>query len=210
MNISSYASVLNKIVPGDAANSTLYKEVDSGAMPKGAPMLSATFISTIALWINQGANDDVDVPPTAASLLPAGTIIGNLTGGGGNAAAFDGNISQTAANSAEAAAVGGFIGSNFGATTPRTVVNWWIWGSTDLCYNNPNVNGATVLILMYSDDGVTNTTVDTVTTTATCTGPEPIRRNLPGPNMSHQYWRVMQGAGSKGDMIVGQLQFYGY
>ncbi|CAK9250187.1 unnamed protein product [Sphagnum jensenii] len=211
MNISSHASILGKVNPGNAAGSTLYKEISSGAMPKNGPNLVNTepaLVSLIEAWINQGANDDVDVPATASAPITTGTTIGNLTGGGGLAAAFNGTTSQTAAKSAEATAVGGFIGKEF--TAPETITKYVLYGSSDLCYNNPATNGATTLLLQYSDDGVTYTIADTVTTTATCTGPEMISRNVPGSNLAHMYWRISQAAGSKGDLIVGQLQFYGY
>jgi hypothetical protein len=216
-NITTYAGIAGKVVAGNSAGSKLYTEVSGGDMPRvvgnsgtKGTMLSAANIADIGLWITQGANDDLDVPAVASAVIPAatGTAMGNLTGGGGLAAAFNGTTSQSAAKSAQALAVGGYIGKTF--ATPETVTGWAIWGSSDQCYNNPAVNGAMTLQLQYSDDNVTYTTVDSVTTTATCAGPEAISRNLPGPNTAHLYWRVMQAAGGKGNLTVGQLEFIGY
>ena len=59
LNMSSqanaYTSLKTKLVAGDAANSTFYKELNSGGMPKGKAKLSATLITLVKDWINAGA-----------------------------------------------------------------------------------------------------------------------------------------------------------
>jgi len=52
----AYQTLLsNAVAPGNAAKSTLYTNISSGAMPKGRTKLSATLIALVASWINAGA-----------------------------------------------------------------------------------------------------------------------------------------------------------
>jgi hypothetical protein len=52
----AYQTLLsNAVSPGNAAKSTLYTNISSGAMPKGRTKLSATLIALVASWINAGA-----------------------------------------------------------------------------------------------------------------------------------------------------------
>ena len=52
---SAYDSVLPRVVPGNGANSSFYKTVNSGSMPRGAAKLSATNLAKIKAWIDAGA-----------------------------------------------------------------------------------------------------------------------------------------------------------
>ncbi len=53
---NAYQTLLsNAVVPGNAAKSTLYTNISSGAMPQGRTKLSATLIALVASWINAGA-----------------------------------------------------------------------------------------------------------------------------------------------------------
>jgi hypothetical protein len=60
VDYSSYATTLNtgSVVPGNAAASKLYLDVNSGAMPKGGTKLSPADIKAIFDWIQDGARDN--------------------------------------------------------------------------------------------------------------------------------------------------------
>jgi hypothetical protein len=55
---SAYDSVLPRVVPGNGANSSFYKTVNSGSMPRGAAKLSAANLARIKAWIDAGALDN--------------------------------------------------------------------------------------------------------------------------------------------------------
>jgi hypothetical protein len=57
-----------RVIPGNAAGSTLYQEVNGGGMPLGGAPLSAVQIQSIADWINQGALASVPTPTVTPSL----------------------------------------------------------------------------------------------------------------------------------------------
>ena len=55
----AYQTLLsNAVAPGNAAKSTLYTNISSGAMPRGKTKLSAALIALVASWINAGALND--------------------------------------------------------------------------------------------------------------------------------------------------------
>ena len=58
LNVSSFASVLAKVVPGNSAGSLIFTDVNSGVMPAGAAKLAAAQINIIKVWIDQGANNN--------------------------------------------------------------------------------------------------------------------------------------------------------
>lgn len=58
VDLSTHAGVLEWVAPGDAPNSTLYTEVESGSMPKRAPRLTEEQCNTIRDWINAGAKSN--------------------------------------------------------------------------------------------------------------------------------------------------------
>ena len=60
MDITAYADVFARTVPGSAVTSTLYKRITTQApiMPRNAPALAADEKQAIADWINAGANNN--------------------------------------------------------------------------------------------------------------------------------------------------------
>ena len=57
-DLSSYKALMVFVSPGDAASSSLYKQVQSGLMPRGGgPPLSVADQTTIKNWINAGAEE---------------------------------------------------------------------------------------------------------------------------------------------------------
>ncbi len=47
-----------KIIPGNAEGSEIYKECSSGNMPIGSAPLTATELTVLKAWINNGAQDN--------------------------------------------------------------------------------------------------------------------------------------------------------
>ncbi len=52
---NAYSAVSSRVTPGNGANSGFYNTVNSGAMPRGAPKLSAADLASIKGWIDAGA-----------------------------------------------------------------------------------------------------------------------------------------------------------
>lgn len=52
---NAYTAVRNRVTPGNGAGSSFYTTVNSGAMPVGAPKLSAANLALIKAWIDAGA-----------------------------------------------------------------------------------------------------------------------------------------------------------
>ena len=73
INLTTYESTMaaadkdgkKLIIPGDFENSKLYKEVESGRMPKGGPKLDDNLIFALAFWIKLGAKpqENLNIPP---------------------------------------------------------------------------------------------------------------------------------------------------
>jgi mono/diheme cytochrome c family protein len=58
VNLSTYAGVLAQVTPANPAQSILYTQVQSGAMPKGGPSLSDAQIQDVYNWIEAGAQNN--------------------------------------------------------------------------------------------------------------------------------------------------------
>ena len=98
-----------------------------------------------------------------------GTAIGNMTGSGGLAAAFDGVTNQAAAACAELASVTtSYIGKNWG--TPKLVNGFRAYAPNNVAFNG-NASQITVTLLGNStNDTATATTLGSVGPTADSTG----------------------------------------
>jgi len=55
ISLGTYSELMVYVNAGNAASSTFYSEVSSGAMPEGFPSLSSGDLTTIEDWINAGA-----------------------------------------------------------------------------------------------------------------------------------------------------------
>jgi hypothetical protein len=54
---NAYTAVRNRVTPGNGGGSSFYTTVNSGAMPAGAPKLSAANLALIKAWIDAGASN---------------------------------------------------------------------------------------------------------------------------------------------------------
>ena len=52
---TAYSDILPRVTPGNGTNSSFYRTVNSGSMPRGQAKLSATNLAKIKTWIDQGA-----------------------------------------------------------------------------------------------------------------------------------------------------------
>lgn len=85
----------------------------------------------------------------------AGTNIGNMTGGGGLAAAFNGNTNQSTAASAQSSAgTDGKVGKDWGSGTPKTISRAQVYGSNDAGYVN-SADPSVTINLYGTTDGTT-------------------------------------------------------
>ncbi|MBF0325976.1 MAG: hypothetical protein HQL42_13020 [Alphaproteobacteria bacterium] len=85
---------------------------------------------------------------TAQIAQAAGTVIGDMTGNGGNAAAFDGSTSQTLAACAQNTGSACFIGKNWGS--PKTIAQFKFYGPSN---SDPFGSSTPTLKLQGSNDG---------------------------------------------------------
>jgi hypothetical protein len=117
-----------------------------------------------------GTNDLYENPGVETLISQGtGTNIGGMTGGGGLAAAFDGNTSQTATASAtEASVTVARIGKDYGSGTERVVTGMKTWGANNDGYSSSGAPPTIDLVLKASNTDPTGTgwTGDTIGTIA--------------------------------------------
>lgn len=102
-----------------------------------------------------------------ARLAPSGVNIGNMTLSGGLAAAFDGNVDQSAASSAAAgsSALGGYAGNDFGS--PQALKYAIAYSSNNSGFWNDATTGKVQLWGSNSNDFTTATLISSVSITNT-------------------------------------------
>jgi len=97
------------------------------------PLMDETDIDTATSTneIYDAAGDFYSGTPGSDVLITGGTVGGDMTGGGGNAAAVDGTTSQTNANSAQGAASDTVtqVGKDWGGA--KTVTAWKVYASSE-------------------------------------------------------------------------------
>ena len=104
--------------------------------------LAAPFVITPAksrLLVNQLTGFNAGGAPGVQTLIPQGegTAIGNMTSGGGLAAAFDGDNDQASGSCATSGVVTEFyIGKDWGAGNERAISGVKIWGSNNNGYTS--------------------------------------------------------------------------
>jgi hypothetical protein len=112
------------------ANHNLFLASDVG----GVVRLDEPSLATVPNW---KPNEILHSPD--AFIAPAGFVqIGNLTGGGGLAAAFNGNIDHDFASSANAVSNLGFVGLDFGGA-PKSINRAYIYGPNNTGFVPQNV-----------------------------------------------------------------------
>ena len=142
----------------------------------------------------------------------AGTEIGDLTNGGGLAAAFDGNYSQI--NSAGAHKSGspadGYIGKDWGSGVSKTITGFYIKGSSD---DGIIVPSNTTTIKLYGSASApsngTNGTLLATTTVTDATNVEVLLFSGITTTTAYRYhWLYLDSSYGNADIGVTEIEFY--
>lgn len=135
----------------------------------------------------------------------AGTNIGNMTGNGGLAAAFDGTTDQSQAAVAYRTGGEGTCGKDYGSGVTKTVVRWVAYGANGgIGFNNWPSNGALNLYCEYSSDGSSWNIADSLTWDTSGSGP--VDRTFASVG-AYRYWRF-RGNDGAADIRLAELQFW--
>lgn len=139
-----------------------------------------------------------------------GTPVGNMTSGGGLAAAFDGNTNQNNANSAYAGATAtGYIGKNWGAGNDKVITGFKAWGSNNLGFES-GTNSVTIRLIGHtSNDPGAGTDLGSITFTDT--EDNTVREKLSGLTTSTAYqyhWLKIETSSAVFDTICAEAQFF--
>ena len=105
---------------------------------------------------------DAVVGGTSQTLISQGigTAIGDMTGGGGLAASFDGDNSETFANSSTIpSATTAYVGKDWGGSTTKLITGFKIWGTNDQGFV-PGSNPSVTVSLQGSTDNFVSSTVN--------------------------------------------------
>lgn len=142
-----------------------------------------------------------------------GTVIGNMTNGGGNAAAFDGTTSQINALSAiggvDAANV--YVGKDWGSGNTKFISGLEIWGPSNVGVNG--TTGGTVTIkLQGSTDNFSSSTIDLGSNSFTSVGADEHKTWLSGftATTAYRYHRALITTvpGSGVSNCLAEVKFY--
>ena len=160
--------------------------------------------------LSWGTNYKGTIPAIGStSLISAGTgtVIGDLTSAGGNAAAFDGVTSQAAFASARTGVVStGYIGKDWGSGVTKTISRFRIWGPTD----SGIFSGADfTATLEGSSDGSSWTTLYTSGTEASSnSGGYTLDVTSGITAASYRYHRVRFDRSGSNNLQVAEVSFY--
>lgn len=190
----------------------------------GQPSYSTRLTVSLRLGANNQAADLIiqnDFPILAQSPIPQGlgSTIGDMTGGGGLAAAFDGE-QDAAANSASKTGTGsleGFVGKDWGA--PRLVTGFTIKAPTDAKFIGGAINPDTTFDFELhgstdnfsaDDDNLGHTSPVNINV---ATNGQSVSFSLPSITTSYRYHRIRfdedSGASGSHTLYVAELQFSG-
>jgi hypothetical protein len=182
----------------------------SVAPPGGGASFTVTLSAPVGCTIT-GTNP-ITVAPASMIAAATGTAIGNMTGGGGLAAAFDSNLSQgiTACANIANTAVDGTVGKDWGVGNTKTLKGAILYGpnNTAIVRNNVNANASVNAVLQGSNDNSTWTTLATKAT-GTATSAQIVFANLPQAASAYRYHRASTpGPDSSSDKAAAELQFF--
>lgn len=155
---ATWSTPADQVARDMAASAMALADANGVAGPVGAFLLADPFTSN-TLPVSTGATYDSgnDWYHNAGSYskISGGSNIGDMTNGGGLAAAFDGNLSQAssaAAKSATGSLASGTVGKNWGST--KTVTKVVVVGTSDVDFGrlNPSAENITFKV-QGSNDG---------------------------------------------------------
>lgn len=139
-----------------------------------------------------------------------GTTIGDMTGGGGLSAAFDGNTDQ-AGGAANKNASSGYAGKDWGSGVTRTLTGAKVWGRNDAGYTD---GGASVTIAVYGSNSAPSgptdgTSIATVAASLADVNNSNPQEKLSGFDESTAYryhWATITGG--SGFVYFSEVQFF--
>lgn len=139
-----------------------------------------------------------------------GTATGDMTSGGGNGAAFDGNNNQNNAASAyKGTSSVAYIGKDWGAGNDKIVTGFKAWGSNNLGFES-GTNSVTIRLIGHtSNDPGSGTDLGSITFTDTNTNTE--RSKLTGLTVTTAYryhWLKIETSSGAFDTICAECQFF--
>lgn len=137
----------------------------------------------------------------------AGDNVGDMTGNGGLDAAFDGDTSKTAAESAKASGLTGYVAKDWGKGKSRTVTQYKIWGSSDSGYDSASGSAAISVSLRGSNDGINWTVLHSTTVTDNDTANAQTFNTGISTTQAYRYHAVFLSAATS--PILAQVEFYG-
>jgi hypothetical protein len=144
----------------------------------------------------------------------AGVLIGNLIGGGGLAAAFDGNVNQTQAQGSESAGGGasnsGYnntVGKDWGVGQEKVVTKFIIYGPSNDDLLGGGAGNVTTAKLQASSDGVN--WVD-LATTENITGHSSVTNTSSGiiMTMAYRFHRINVNGNGANSISIAEVQFF--
>ena len=140
----------------------------------------------------------------------AGSISGDMTGGAGLTAAFDGTTSQTGAQGARKASLTGsaYIGKDWGSGVVHNLTGWKIWGSTNEAYTSHLT--PTITVKLYgSNSGIESSGVelDSQTFADSATGPA-AKSYLSGVTAGDYRYHWIKFTGAGHEWRIAELQFF--
>ncbi len=141
-----------------------------------------------------------------------GTVIGNMTASGGNAAAFDSDTTQSQAQGADTGnvATAGYVGKDWGSGNTKTVTKYIAYATSDSGFNRngggdvtielrgSNTNDAAAATTLHTDTFAdSNSAVKTYTSGITTTT----------PYRYHWVYMTKSGSGTNGQCIA-EVEFF--
>jgi hypothetical protein len=186
--------------------------VDTATASAGKPAFKNLLIGGSALtnpW--QRGTSVAASGGTAQVSQGAGTVLGNMTSGGGLAAAFDGTTSQTDAASAKSASKPAYVGKDWGAGNTKIVARVDLYAPSDVSFDRGGGSNSCTITIQGSTDNFSASVVDLYTETFSAT-PAQVKSITSGitQTTAYRYHRVKFDSidGAVVNHAVAEVLFY--
>lgn len=142
----------------------------------------------------------------------SGSNIGDATGHGGLAAAFDGTTNQAAADSAKkSSATDTYVGKDYGSGVSKTITKAIVTGSNNVGFYSPN-DSVTITARLYASNSTPSNSGDgTLLATASATDANSLALTMDASSNSTAYryaWVRVTHTGSADSMYVAEVQLF--
>lgn len=192
-------------------------ELQGGAVKALKNMVVDAFEDETGIDTGSSSNEQYDASGDfytnfAQSKISAGTgaVIGDMTNGGGNSAAFDGNANQgSAAGAAKNTSTVAYIGKDWGASNDKTLTGFGAWGSNNLGFKSGTGSVTITLIGHTSNDPGAATDLGSLTFTDTDTAVERTKLSGVSSGTAFRYhWLKIEVANAGLDINCAEADFY--